>query len=339
MEAIFNFIGTISVFLLIFVGFGFLFVLKLANKRKVNQSMNYQLMLIKVPRDISQDKSENVKKIVEMIANCDQMISNLNKFKYPIIFEVASPIGSKEIMFFVACHRKHIEMIQKMITAYFPFAEVSETSDYTIFGLNNYNSGAVGKLSTHFALPIKTYQNFENDPFSSILNAFSKIEEKEGMALQLVLNSTSSEKKEIKKILEELKKGKKEKDLFSHKIIDFSSVAESFSPFSKSDKDKKEEEVKLVDETLVKNVESKISQPLFDVNVRLMVSSPSKNRVDDLIQEVKNGFTQLSSPILNMIEFRKLKGASLRALTFQYVYRLFDNKSRMVLNSSEINSF
>lgn len=301
--------------------------------------MNYKLLSIQVPRDISQDKTENTKKIVEMISSCDQMISNLNKFKYPIIFEVASPIGAKEIMFFVACHRKHIEMIQKLITAYFPFGEVSETNDYTVFGMKNYSGGAIGKLNTHFALPIKTYQNFESDPFSSILNAFSKIDDSEGMALQLILNSTSSEKKEIRKILDSFKKGEKEKDVFSRKWVDVSAMKDTLSPFDKSDKEKKEGESKIVDEVLVKNVESKLAQPLFDVNLRLLVSSPHKNRIDDLIQEIKNGFTQLSSPMLNLIEFKKQQGSKLKALIFQYVYRIIDSKNSMVLNSSEINSF
>lgn len=301
--------------------------------------MSYKLLSIKLPRDIAQDKNENNKKISEMISNCDQMISNLNKFKYPIIFEIASPIDTREIMFFVACHRKHIDMIQKMITSYFPFSEVSETNDYTVFGMKNYTGGAVGKLSTHFALPIKTYQNFESDPFSSVLNAFSKIGDNEGMALQLVLNSTSSEKKDIKKILESLKKGEKEKDVFNRKFVDMSAVQETLNPFNNSDKDKKENESKIVDEVLVKNVEAKLMQPLFDVNLRLMVSSSEKSRIDDLIQEVKNGFMQLSSPVLNLIEFKKQQGSKLKSLVFQYVYRLFDAKTAMVLNSSEINSF
>jgi len=339
MEQFFYFIERISIFLLIFVGLGVWFLSKLSQKKLINQSMNYKLMLIKVPRDISQDKNENNKKIAEMIANCDQMLSNLNKFKYPIIFEVASPIGSKETMFFVASHRKHMEMIQKIITAYFPYGEVTEEKDYTIFGLNNHAGGAIGKLNTHFALPIKTYQNFENDPFASVINAFSKIEEKEGMALQIVLNSTNAEKKEIKKMIEELKKGKKEKDLFSRKIVDFSGITESLSPFQKSEKEKKDEETKVVDETLVKNVESKIAQPLFDVNIRVLISSPDKNRIDILLQEINNGFNQLSSPVLNLIELKKQRGKALESIIFQFAYRLFDNSKRIILNSSEINSF
>ncbi|MDD3156149.1 MAG: hypothetical protein PHP14_01755 [Candidatus Pacebacteria bacterium] len=340
MENIFHFIEAISIFLLIFISIGFFVVTKVLRRNKIKQSINYKLMLIKVPRDITQDKNESVKKIAEMISTCDQMISNLNKFKHPIVFEVASPIGSPEIMFYVACHRKHIDMVQKLITAYFPFCEVIETDDYTIFGLNSFNGGAVGKLSTHFALPIKTYQQFESDPFSSILNVFSKNKEDEGMSLQLIISGASSEKKEIKKILEGLKRGEKEKDLFNRKMIDLSGMGASINPFQKDEKDEKEKkEPKMVDETLVKNVESKVVQSLFNVNVRLLVSSSSKDRVDDLIQEVQNGFMQLSSPILNSIELKRIKGKGFKNLVKDYVYRIFDNKTRMTLNSSEINSF
>lgn len=141
MESIFMFIEKISVLLMVFVVVGYFFISSVTNKKKVRESMHTKLLLIKVPKEISQEKSELNKKVAEMISNCDQMISNFNKFKYPIIFEVVSPNESKEISFYVACHKKHVEIVQKTITAYFPFADVLETNDYTIFAKNDHNGG------------------------------------------------------------------------------------------------------------------------------------------------------------------------------------------------------
>lgn len=339
MESIFMFIEKISVLLMVFVVVGYFFISSVANKKKVRESMHTKLLLIKVPKEISQEKSELNKKIAEMISNCDQMISNFNKFKYPIIFEVVSPNESKEISFYVACHKKHVEIVQKTITAYFPFADVLETNDYTIFAKNDYNGGWVGKLASNNALPIKTYQNFESDSFSGILNAFSKIDDNEGMALQIVLSPVDKkEKKNIQKILEDLKKGKKEKDVFKNSFLDMEAISESFKSSDKKDQEAKDEP-KIVNETLVKSVESKLSQSLYSVNVRLLISCKSKERVEMLFNSVQGGFMQLTSPVLNLIELKKLKGKSLQKMAFKYIYRIFDPRHAMILNSSEINTF
>lgn len=338
MEQSLFFIEKISIGLIIFVGIAYFFIKKINEKKKINKSMNYKLLLIKVPKEIFLDKNEPSKKIAEMIANCDQMISNLNKFKHHVVFEIVSPIDSKEISFYVACHRHHIDLIQKMITAFFPFAEVLESNDYTIFAKDHYNCGWVGKLSNNYALPIKTYQNFENDPFSSVLNAFSKIDVNEGMALQIVIEpSDKNVKKEIKKIHNELKKGGKENEVFKKKIFDLNFLTETFK--SNESTEKKNQEEKVVDETLVKNVEFKLSQSLFNVNLRVLISSKEKFRVDSLFQEIESGFMQLTSPMFNLIEFKKFAGKKLNNLGFKYIYRVYDVGHKMVLNSSEINSF
>lgn len=329
----------ILLFVILFIVVSFLFINSLNKKKLISQSLNYKLMLIKVPKEVGDEKNEKTKKIAEMIANCDQMIANFSKYKYPIIFEVASPIGSKNINFYVSAHRKHIELVQKAITAYFPFSEVEEVEDYTVFDANNFSLGAVGKLNNNYAIPIKTYQNFESDPFAGILNAFSKIEEKEGMSLQIILQTSSNEKKVIKKIIEDLKEGKKEKDVFKKNSFEFSEVLRGMNPNGENPDKKKEEEKKVIDENLIKVVESKVSQPLFLTNVRVLISSPEKYRTDDLLNQIQGGFSQLATPVLNAIEFKKVSKNQINKLYFDYSYRLFDHKSVMVLNSSEINTF
>ncbi len=339
MENLFLFIERISLTIIIVVGLGYFIVKSFSNKKQVNESMHYKLMLIKVPKEISQEKNELNKKITEMISNCDQMLSNFNKFKKAIVFEIVSPIENKEISFYVACHRKHIELVQKIITAYFPFAEVLETNDYTIFAPGHHHGGWTGKLTENYALPIKTYQNFEGDPFAGILNSFSKMNDHEGMALQIILTPVEKQaKKEISKILNELKKGKTEKEVFKKNFIDFEGVADSFKTAESVEK-KKQEQGKIVDESLVKSVESKLGQSLFSVNLRLMISSKEKERVEALFNEVQGGFMQLTNPVLNLIELKRLKGKKLKNLVFKYIYRIFDNSQKMILNSTEINSF
>ena len=115
-------------------------------------------------------------------------------------------------------------------------------------------------------------------------------------------------------------------------------ISESFKSSEKKDQEAKDEP-KIVNETLVKSVESKLSQSLYSVNVRLLISCKSKERVEMLFNSVQGGFMQLTSPVLNLIELKKLKGKSLQKMAFKYIYRIFDPRHVMILNSSEINTF
>jgi len=310
-------------------------------KKSFKKSLHYKLLAIKLPREIVNEKSETPKKISEIISASEQVLSSLSNYKYPIILEIATPINNSEILFFVACPREDEESVAKTITAYYPYAQIEEVDDYTIFSPHNYNFGSIIKLNKPYAIPIKTYQNFDYDPLSAILNVFSKVESNEGAAIQIVIRPGADlAQKEVNKNIKEVRKGKNYDDLFKKKpLISAETIKSMFFRETEAEKKSKMEELKNIDETLLKQLETKLSSPFYNVNIRLVVSSPNRERAGRILNELESGFSQMSVPSMNGFKSQRISHFRFTDFIYKYVYRLFDNRNSIVLNVSEVNTF
>lgn len=311
----------------------------IAYKKRVNKSLHYKLLSIRVPKEINLDsKVEDQRKIAEIISASEQIIASLAQYKNPIVFEIASPIGSNEIHFYVSCLKKEQEFVKKIITAFYPFAEVEEVDDYSIFAPKNYTAASYLHLEKSYSLPLKTYQHFENDPLNAIVNAFSHIDQGEGAAMQVIIKPAGGyAKKKIMKDLQDARKGKSYNDLFGKiAIVDTNLLLKTINP--ETEEEKKFKEIKPVDETLVKNLEFKVSSPLFETNIRLLVSSHDKYHANFVLSHLESGFSEINMPSMNGFKIKRVSSWGLTNFIFKYVYRIFDVKNAIVLNTSEINT-
>jgi len=337
-----NFLNTIIFWSILALGLAMFFVWLigyLASRKRFFASLHYKLLSIMVPKETNLEKGgEDHRKIAEIISASEQIIASFANYKKPITFEISSPIGSNEIMFYVACPKKEQEHIKKLITAFYPFAQVSEINDYSIFAPHNHTVGSFLTLEKPYSVPIKSYQSFENDPLNAIANAFSNVEQGEGASMQIILKPVGGyAKKKITKDIGEARKGKTYSDLFKRApILDANTFLKPIA--SETEEEKKFKAMKPVDETLVKNLEAKISAPLFEVNIRLLVSSPDKYHANFVLGHLESGFSEISMPNMNGFKIKKVSPFRLTNFIYKYVYRLFDVKTEMVLNTSEINT-
>ncbi len=301
--------------------------------------MHYKLLSIRVPKETNLEKSgEDHRKISEIISASEQIISSFVQYKKPITLEISSPIGSNEIMFYIACPRKEQEYIKKIITAFYPFAEVKEINDYSIFAPQNHTVASFLTLEKPYSVPLKTYQNFENDPLNAIANALSNVQQGEGAAIQIIFKPAGGyAQKKIFKDIGDAKKGKNYNDLFQKApLIDANTFLKTLN--KESEEEKKFKDMSPVDDTLVKGIESKVSSPLFEVNIRLLVSSSDKYHANFVLGHLESGFAEIAMPNMNSFKIKKVSSFALTNFIFKYVYRLFDSKNAMILNSSEINT-
>jgi len=92
-----------------------------------------------------------------------------------------------EIYFYVICEKNYKKLIEKQINGFYPDAVIEETTELNIFeGRSQYTSTYLNTVK-NFAYPIKTYQKLESDPINNITNAFSKLEEDQSAAIQILL--------------------------------------------------------------------------------------------------------------------------------------------------------
>ncbi len=295
-------------------------------------SLKLKLLLIKLSPDF-EAKNSQAQNPLQEINLTSQFFSLLANFKMPFAVEAAVHGIGEDINFYLAVPNDLTDFASKAINGLWPEAEVTEVSDYNIFNPKGYSQGAFLKLKESYFLPIRTFNEINLDTFAPILSNFSKLQKQgEGMALQLVIMPAPKwAAKNVNGAIHNLRKGTKLSDILKPKLNLFSDI---FS-FGNQNQDKKEQEIKLVDENAVKALEQKISKPLFSVNARIIISANDQGKTKELLDGLINSFSQFAGPLKNEFKFQKIS----RPEKFnKFIFRQFDDSQKMILSSDEISS-
>jgi len=350
--------------LLIFFGLGAftIFLLFLFQKRKEERvlkgSMN--LVLFSVSLLERREKEEQTKKTIEdYLKAAEQFYSSLAGLKKEkgflkkspyFIFEIAFHKDIGEIQFYFACSRDYAQLMEKEILAFWPNAQIRRVRDYNIFNPRGFSSGSCALLSKSKILPLKPLENFKVDPLSSITNVFTKLDkEKEGAALQIIFKpSPKNIKSEAGKVIELLQKGQRPDLVFKKggqgsSFLKTEAKAWADALFGASSSKEKEQEKEVISpkltpiqEEMISRISQKANEPLFDVNIRIIVSSGDKMRSKIILEQFKAAFEQFNSPFLNSFKILDLYGRKLKKLLYKFSFRIFDSKRAMLLSSSEM---
>ncbi len=312
---------------------------------QVRLSLNYVLLLIELPKyfNLNRDPNQPSQKVSDEINNFENFINTLTSLKYPIAFEIATPHTGEEIFFYLAAPKKHAQIFQKSIRAFWPGAEVSIVKeDYNLFNPEGVAVGSIVRLKSHYFKPIKTYREISignADPLDAFLAAFNKLsKEGEGLAYQIIISPLKREENDrIKKAVEKIRQGKSFDEALGGigKEIQEALIKSPQSPNSLDPKEK----IKPLDEILVKNLETKMLKPFFRTNIRLIVATANALDANEIISTIENSFHQFVNPGLNEFVISRLRGRSLRSLVYQFSFRIFNQSQTLKLNSEEIASF
>ncbi len=330
---------------------------KIKKGGRVARSLNMSTILVSVPKENKQQE-ERAEAQKEAIAVMEQFFVGLSNIRegtikrllygpFYLSFEIATPIDSNEIFFYLSVPKKFREIIEKQIHSFYPAAEVKVQEDYNIFVPGGSSAASYMALKKSFVFPIKTYQKLESDPLSNITNALSKIPQGEGAAIQVIIRPAGrSWQIAVHKVVKKMQDGKGFNDFHPER----SGVAGIFGGFleivfgSTKTKDREEKEiVKLspVQEEIIKEVENKASKVGFETNIRLVTSGPTKEKAELLLAELENSFSQFDSPDLNspkIIEPKWSKTAFLNQTVYNFIFRYFNKRRKIILNTEELAS-
>ncbi len=242
------------------------------------------------------------------------------------------------ISFYVSTPINRLEFIKQQIHAQYPYAQIEEIPDYNMFSPDGVITGAYLKFRRPSFFPIKTYKKIEGDSLEAILGAMSKANREDGIALQFVMRSASPAwRRSGSKIVTEMKKGKSLKEAISS--IGFFSKLFKMAGRSKNKKEEQAKEPKTLsplEQEAQKAIEEKFSKSGLDVNLRVVSSSKQIEQAKLYLDNVASGFAQF-----NIYEygnaFTKKVGNS-QKLIRDFIFRNFDEKQKMVLNSEELAS-
>jgi hypothetical protein len=316
----------------------YLVLLKIRNKGKIVRALNMSLFLVKVPIEFKQDIPAEEKR--NRIGVMEQFLASLTSLKERdyfkqilygqpyIVLEMAVPFIGSEISFYLAAPKKYEAFLEKQVYGFYPQATVERIEDYNIFNPDGQSAGGFFTLTKSNVLPLKTYKTLEIDPLESISNALSKIDEiGEGGTIQLILKPAGKDwNRAGLAIAKRMNQGLTLKEALAGKQL----------KKPKPNEPQIHQKISPQDEEIIKSLQEKTAKMGFQVNLRLVFSSKDKERARELMSHAQGAFNQFSSPNLNALKFKELKGEKLKKLCFNFSFRIFNRRESMILNSEEI---
>ncbi|MDP3729299.1 MAG: type IV secretion system DNA-binding domain-containing protein [bacterium] len=314
-----------------------IYIVKKLHRKYFVELLELRTLLVRLPLFATEEK-EAKKNPLEEINFTAQFLSALSNLKMPFALEMAVHAIGKEIYFYVAVPLRAIDSTIRQMHGLWSDASVEMVEDYNIFNRDGVSQGVFLKQKETYSLPIRTYEEAKIDTFQPIISAFSKIQEVgEGVALQILVKPAPKEfKKNAIKFIYQLKKGVKFEDALrsfdpSISMKDIKSALKGEQPDA-GDQGAKQS----FDQEAVQAIEKKLSKVIFSIDARIVVSAPTQERSDMLLNDIVGGFNQFQAPYRNGIV--AVKPRNQKDFIFNYIFRKFDEKERMVFGTDEVVS-
>jgi len=319
-------------------------------------SLRKIILLVTLPKEVGSKEKQPEKPLRELIDEAEAMFSSLGGMRaqrgLEVFFTGRTDHFSLEIAaydglisFYVVVPAFLRTYTEEQIHSQYPKANIEEVEDYNIFTPESQIVATSLRFKKSYIFPIKTYRLMDVDPLSSLTNVLSKIPKGEGAVIQYIVRSAKAQwhgrGAGVAKKMHEGKNLKEAQGVHGVNAI-FSNFASIFFP-----KKKKEEmdlrpnfRVSPRDEEIAKSLEEKTSRAGMDVNIRLIVSAKTKERALALNREIVNAFSQY-----NLYEYgnglvkRNLWTPwSQNKLVMSYIYRMYNERHKLILNSEEMAS-
>ncbi len=323
-------------------------------------SFKHSVLLVLVPKyeveeggRITEPKSQQ--ELAEKIAIMESFFSNIaglkaqKGLKYNFLgrtdhmsFEIVLKDGL--IYFYVVVPENLKAFIEDQITAQFPEALVEDVEDYNIFDPKGIVVGSMLKFKKEYIYPIKTYRKLESDSLNALTNALSKLDKNSGAAIQLIARSATPEwHKWGQKTASAAYQGKKISEAIAEAGSGFSlkKIAKFFEGWGGQKREEIKESEKsyqlsALEQEIVKGIEEKAAKGGLDVNIRIVVSADTEPKAKSYLENIINSFAQF-----NIYEygnaFKRYKTKKEKLIS-DFIFREFDEKAKMIMNTEEITS-
>lgn len=300
---------------------------------------------------LPKNNEEREKQLSEIVVSMEQFYAGLlsltvdkkAKENY-LAFEIANPEGVESTHIFVSVPDTLKELFSRQLLAIFPNAElIDRKRDYNIFSEVGVALGATATLSASPAYPLKTFEEFGEDPLNVILNGFSKIPAlNSGAALQIIFKPSGDVyTKKYQHSLKEIEKGKKPKEVLRDENLGMELAREIGSALFKSDK-KKDEKPPEVDGKVVEAINKKLASPIVETNIRLAVSAQTEEGARTLMHNFQSAFNQFENSGRQSIKWQEVKSSGWLSKDDEFyrafIFRLFKKEEVMPLNLKELST-
>jgi len=336
--------------------YGFRFFVRLFSVDKAY--FDHQIFLIRLPKEKPKDENKDTSllQMREEIAKGETIFASIGGLKAQrgftawllgrndhFAFEIVA--SRNKIAFYAAAPKSLARYLEQQITAHYPEAVVEEIEDYNAFGMNGQIASAYLKTRKSFVLPLRTYQKIEVDPLNSLINIMSKLDKDESIAVQYVVRSAYGRwHRKVRRIVRRIQEKNSVRAGIRTAAIwrrVFFEIGDIFGAiFESNNKNKKEHQVKhlsAVEEETLKSIEQKNLRAGLDVNLRMIVSSASKERSASYLENVASVFTEFNNYSYGNTFSRAIKKNQDRQIK-DFIHRRFREDRSFLLNTEELTS-
>ncbi|HEY4510645.1 MAG TPA: hypothetical protein VJJ73_02305 [Candidatus Paceibacterota bacterium] len=306
-------------------------------RKRIIDSLRYVLYEVTLP----QEKLAEGETFKNSIGLMGKLYSLMSHEKWTSALEIGLPETGEEVVFYASVPEGKAQLFEKQIQGLFPRANLKRRrADYNIFKPTGIALGSVIILKAPYVLPIKTFDKFESDPLTLLMNTFSKLKrEGEGAALQILVREGDEKLlKGVKMIIKKVSKGDSLSKAMKHEesfIKDFGkALLRLFIGYKGKNKDAEGE--KVGDQAALKLLEEKSSQTFLSVNMRIIASGETEERARSILTEIESAFAQFTEAQGNGFSFIHPEGGRLKNLLYLFSFRIPDEERAMTLNTAEL---
>ena len=320
-------------------------------KTKISRALRHTLFEVSLPEARKDEHERNLK---ELISGMEQFYAGMlsvaddgDKENYFSI-ELALSEGSEEFIFYVSVPDSKRSLFEKQMLSIFPFAKLTvKKDDYNIFNVSGVHVASSATQVKNAIYPIKTYEQFDHDPLNVLINAFSKLKKDgEGASFQLILQPRGDYYvKLFKNALTDILKGTPLKKAIDIRHTFLGEMGKGFTEFaSDTAKDlfagdkKKDDKPKVIDEAAVENIKHKISSPILNANMRIVVSAENAGRAGEVINEIESSFNQFENTLGNAIRFKRIPEKKMPLFVRSFSFRIFEEDEQLPLSIGELTT-
>lgn len=336
-----------------FLGIAFVIIRKiLKNPARIFHAFEKSVLLVRVPK--GSDQETQGKQLKDLIGSVETIYRNLGGLDPQkgwkaaflgrhdhISLEIVADNDGR-ISFYVVVPKEHQGFLEKQIQAQYPDVMIEEVPDYNIFLPKGFITGTNMTFKRSPIFPIVTFNNAESDPLNALTNSMSKLGMKNAAAVQILIRpSRSSWHEKGRRVASEMQQGKKLKEAlriaYANPVL--KAIGEIiWQVFVKKPEELPKEQYKLSpkEEETVKLIEEKASKSGFDVNVRVLVSAANQQEAKGNLSNIVNSFSQYGYADGN--SFRSSPPPSTKDLVDHFIYRGFDTKKKIILNTEEMTT-
>ncbi len=324
-------------------------------RNQINLTADWRMFKISVPKERHAEEDDQRKNFQEMLAVIEPFYANLNAIFDDAISKkitgqdhISMEIVAKNklITFYLGCPNRIAETVIKNLHAQYPYAEIVEDRDYSIFPDKSLKIEVVNLgTNRYFIYPIKTYKMLEEDPLNAISNSLSKLKEDESAGIQLLIRPTSGLwRSSVERTAYNIQHNKSRVTSPSPWLR----AGESFFSFlgsavsaAKGKEDKPENyhdphRLTPMQENQVKLLGEKAAKLGFECQIRIVTVSDTQIQARQNAKEIVSAFSQLNTPESNGYKLCPVKNKSEEIAN--YVFRIFGRGPRLILNTEELSS-